>query len=124
MSQFPGLKPNSRSVTVGNWPVASFVAMSGKETRILTGGQPSSDTLSLGFKNIQEPAVKQILDHYLAQAGTFFSFTLPDAVWVGWTGAREIMASTTKWRYTAPPSVKAVAPGIMDITVELVSLLE
>ena len=122
MSQFPALRPSARSFTPGLPPVTSFQSLSGKETRVVTGSVAFGHTASLEFQNLQEPAVKSILNHFYGQQGTVLSFTLPAAVWAGWAEYTVGVAADQKWRYSGQPNITAVSPGIMSVSVELVSL--
>ena len=79
-------------------------------------------TASLTFGNLQEAAVKTILEHFYAQQGTVLSFELPPDVWAGWTEYTAGVAADQQWRYTGQPKIKAVSPGIMTVSVELVAL--
>ena len=60
MSQFPNLRPSSRSFVPGMLPVNTFASVSGKETRVILGDTSHNHTASLSFSNLQEPVVKQI----------------------------------------------------------------
>jgi hypothetical protein len=122
MSQFPSIKPSSRSFTPGMLPVNSFASVSGKETRVIMGDTMHGHTVSLSFSNLQEPAVKQITDHWYGQQGTALAFSLSSAVWAGWAEYASAITSGQQWRYTGAPSIEAVSPGIMNVSVELMSL--
>ena len=122
MSQFPAIKPSSHSFTPGMVPVQSFASMSGKETRVILGDRMHGHVVSLSFSNLQEPAVKQITDHWYNRQGTALDFTLPADVWAGWAQYSSATTSGQKWRYTAQPEIEAVSLGIMNVSVELVSL--
>ena len=122
MSQFPALKPASRSFTPGMVPVQSFASMSGKETRVILGDTMHGHSVSLSFSNLQEPAVKQITDHWYNRQGTALDFTLPADVWAGWAQYSSAITAGQKWRYGSQPQVSAVKLGIMNVSVELVSL--
>jgi hypothetical protein len=122
MSQFPALKPSSRSFTPGMLPVSSFASVSGKETRVIMGDTMHGHTVSLSFNNLQEPAVKKITDHWYGQQGTALAFTLSTAVWAGWAEYASAITSGQQWRYTGQPEIEGVSPGIMNVSVELVSL--
>ena len=122
MSQFPALKPSSRSFTPGMVPVQSFASMSGKETRVILGDTMHGHSVSLSFTNLQEAAAKQIIDHWYNRQGTALDFTLPADVWAGWSQYSSATTSGQKWRYTAQPQIEAVSPSIMNVSVELVSL--
>ena len=122
MSQFPALKPSSRSFTPGMVPVNSFASVSGKETRVILGDTMHGHTVSLSFSNLQEPAVKKITDHWYGQQGTALAFHLSSAVWAGWTEYATATTVNQQWRYTGQPQIEAVSPGIMNVSVELMSL--
>lgn len=122
MSQFPSLKPSARNYSQGTLPVTTYQSMSGKETRVLLGDKSHGDTLSLSFQNIQEAAVQQVIDHFNGQGGTLNAFTVPRAVWAGWDSYADLIPSDLQWRYVGAPAITAVSPGIMSLSVELVSL--
>ena len=123
MSQFPALRPSGRSYSPGVVPVTTFASMSGKETRVITGDTFTSATLALTFQNLEESVANQILSHYQSSFGTFLSFTLPAEVWAGQPGYSLIESTTKKWRYAGPVSAQTTSPGIMTLSVELVSLV-
>ena len=120
---FPALKPSSRSFTPGLVPVTSFKAMSGKETRVITGSASVSHTCSISFQNISEAIIKQVLDHWYGRQGTALAFTLPPEVWAGWSDYLSAVNAEQEWRYESVPAVNAVSPGIMSVSVQLVSVL-
>ena len=122
MSQFPALKPSSRSFTAGVLPVSAFSSVSGKETRVIMGNKRHGHTVELEYINVQETPVKKILQHWNNRQGTALSFTLPSAVWTGWAQYTTGVPSNQQWRYAAEPKVDAVAPSIMNVSIELVSL--
>ena len=122
MSQFPDLKPAGRSFTPGVVPVSTFQALSGREMRVILGDTMHGHSLQLSFSNIQEAAVQQILSHWYACLGTALDFTLPSNVWAGWAEYSSAITPGQKWRYTGQPSVEGVSPGIMNVSVELISL--
>ena len=122
MSTFPALQPSSRSLTPGQFPVNTFNALSGKETRVILGDTPFSHGLALTFSNILEPVMQQILTHFRGQQGTALAFELPAAVYAGWPNYAAEIPLTQKWRYGGPPEVEFVAPGIMNVSVSLVGL--
>ena len=122
MSQFPAIKPSSRGFTPGMLPVNSIVSVSGKETRVIMGDTMHGHAFSLNFQNLQEAAAKQIIDHWYGQQGTALSFSLPGQVWAGWAEYRAAITDGQNWRYASQPKVSAVSPGIMNLSVELISL--
>ena len=57
--------------------------------------------------------MQQVLTHFRGQQGTALAFTLPAAVYAGWTDYAAEIPLTQKWRYAGPPEVEFVAPGIV-----------
>ena len=123
MSQFPALQPSSRSFVPGATPVSTYVSLAGKETRVITGADPVAHSLSLSFANVSESVARQIMTHWYGRQGTALSFLLPNAVWAGWADYVAGVGANQKWRYTAAPSVAAVSPGIMSLSLELIAVL-
>lgn len=122
MSQFPQLKPSSRTLEVASWPVSSFVAMSGKETRVLLGDEAHNHVVSLQFTNVLADKSDAIMAHWADQKGTLIAFTLPETVWAGWAEYSSTISSDLKWRYAGPPTVNAESLGVFTVSVRLVSL--
>lgn len=118
---FPALTPTGRQFTPGDFPNKRFNSQSGAEVRILYGSLRTNASLSLSFANVTDANVELFLDDYSDQLGTFRTFTLPSAVFDGWTGtASKIDApSGTKWRYDSEPQIQSVRPGISTVTVKL-----
>ena len=122
MSQFPAIKPSVRNFTAGMLPVETFASLSGKETRVILGDTMHNHLVTLSFSNIQEPIVKRITDHWYNRQGIALDFTLPADVWAGWAEYASATTSGQKWRYVEQPQIQAVSPGIMNVSVELISL--
>ena len=85
MSQFPAVRPSGRSFTPGSLPVEAYTSMSGKETRVVMGNTFFGHSVSLDFQTLQEAVVQTLIAHFYEQQGTVLSFTLPSAVWAGWS---------------------------------------
>ena len=83
---YPILKPSSRSYDPGSYPVKTFKAQNGAETRILYGSERTDVKLSLSYANIGDPNAELFLDHYDEVQGTFQTFTLPGQALGGWDG--------------------------------------
>ena len=96
--------------------------MSGKETRVLLGDEPSNHVISLQFTNVLASKSDAIMAHWAGQQGTLLAFTLPEAVWAGWAEYAATIAPDLNWRYAAPPSVNTESPGVFTVSVRLVSL--
>ena len=122
MSLFPSIKPAKRDFTPGTLPVSTYNALSGKEVRVILGDTTFGHAIQLSFSNVQEPTVKLITDHWYGQSGTALAFNLPQAVWAGWAEYESAITPGQKWRYSGQPKISAVSPGIMNVSVELISL--
>ena len=103
-------------------PVSNFSSMSGRETRVILGDTPHGHRLGLKFQNLEESVAKQLIDHWYIQQGTALAFALPADVWAGWAQYSSAITANQQWRYTGQPKVDAVSPGIMNVSVELISL--
>lgn len=120
---FPAYKPSSRVFTAGQMPVSMFRALSGAETRIITGSQTSSHAVSLSFNNVDEQVAENILSHWYLMQGVALAFQLPFEVWAGWSNYAAGVSPDQSWRYSKAPNVDTVSPGIMNISVQLLSVL-
>ena len=131
---FPfNIAPSSRSFSSGEYPQTVFEAQNGAKSVIRYGNKAVNATMQLGFTNISDSAVTQILDNYFevnrdwsvvyfndihGLQGMGFSI-LESFVTTGLGGE-----SATKWRYSAPPSVTSVQPGINNVTCSFVACLD
>ena len=123
MSLFPALQPSSRTFRAGTIPVSSFKSLSGKETRIILGDTALGHSVNLSFANVSETVAGEILTHWTATKGIALAFTLPADVWAGWTAYTTAVPSNQTWRYDGAPNVVAVSPSIMNVSVQLISVI-
>ena len=127
MTAFPTIAPTSRSFEGGDWPIKRFVSQSGSEVRILYGDRRTGHTLSLGYQNIDDETVEQFFQHYYEQKGTYGTFafnTIESTVGQGWEGGADFFnaGAAVQYRYSGPPSVQQVRPGISNITLNFVAV--
>ena len=121
---FPALAPSSRQYDPGNWPVKTYNSVSGVEIRLRYGDKRFNAKLTLQYQNIPDTSADDFLAHYESQFGTYKAFTLPAAVVSGWTGSTYIPNQTTmKFRYSGPPVVDSVRPGVSTVSVELTGVI-
>jgi hypothetical protein len=83
---FPALTPTSRSFESGDFPIKTFKAQNGAETRILYGSNRTNMKLQLSYANITDAEAEQFLDHYEEVRGTFDTFNLGQMARGGWQG--------------------------------------
>ena len=126
---FPPLVPSQRSYEPGGYAEEVFTARNGAVTRLRYGNQRSSSRLSLGFDNISDANAALILANYeqVTQPGNWVDFSAANvaagasAQLVPWFTES---SSSQHWRYSKPPSVTSVRPGISSVNCEFVGELE
>jgi len=122
---FPTLQPTGRDFDPGTYPVKTFRAQSGAETRILYGNQRTGMTLGLSYDNILDTEADDFLAHFDEVQGTFQTFTVPSDVRSGWSGTDSAIdvPSPNAWRYESAPVITSVRPGVSSVKVKLVGVL-
>lgn len=122
---FPTLTPSSRNYASGDYPVKTFRAQSGAESRILYGSRRTGMTLDLQYDNITDANAELFLDHYDETKGTYITFTLPTVALTGWSGNKDAIdvATGNAWRYDGPPQITNVRPGVSSVQIKLIGVL-
>ena len=123
---FPALTPTSRSFESGDFPIKTFKAQNGAETRILYGSNRTNMKLQLSYANITDAEAEQFLDHYEEVRGTFDTFNLGQAARGGWKGNSDALgaqATGNEYRYENPPQLVQVRPGVSTVTVNLIGVI-
>lgn len=122
MATFPALKPNSRSLSLGNTPQLEYNAVSGANVRFLQGTKRINQTLKLTYNSITESDLYLIYNHYEVQQGSLLSFPLPSVIWSGYT---TIPVSTVdyQWRYEGSFTVAPTTPGRFSLEITLQSAI-
>lgn len=122
---YPTLVPSSRNYNSGDYPVKTFRAQSGSESRILYGNRRTGMTLELQYDNITDANAELFLDHYDETKGSYATFTLSSGALTGWTGNTDALdaATANSWRYEQPPQVSNVRPGISSVQIRLIGVL-
>ena len=123
---FPTLTPSSRNFSPGNYQVKTFKAQSGAETRILYGSNRTGMKLSLTYRNITDAQAEEFLDHYHDMKGTYTTFTIQPQSKAGWEGNADAIDATdfgNSYRYSGPPQLTQVKPGVSHISVNLIGVL-
>lgn len=121
---FPTLTPSSRQYTPGYFPETQFEGLDGATTLIQYGSRRVNAKLSLGFTNLKDSDVKLIMEHYNRMTEdnwTTFSNTR------GYGGVGEDLLplledgyGSLRWRYTKPPEISSVYPGVSNVSCEFV----
>jgi len=124
---FPIIPPSARSIDPGDFPVKSFKAQNGSELRILYGNKRTGLKLSLEYKGLDDAKAQLFYEHFHQQKGTFGVFSFADeTVRQGWEGDSEIFGAEAwgnRWRYESAPVITNVYPGLSNVSVSLVGVL-
>tara|TARA_R100001594_G_scaffold141692_1_gene187930 strand:+ start:1431 stop:1877 length:447 start_codon:yes stop_codon:yes gene_type:complete len=140
---FPNLKPTSRSFSPGTYPSTDFESLDGTKTHLRFGNRRVNATLTLGFANISDGAAGLIIDNYddVNSEWNWVKFTTDtgasgiDDPGSGNLLTKEIVGGagnnfdgTTrkglKWRYSRPPQITSVQPGISNVSCSFVACLD
>ena len=133
---FPeNIAPSSRSFKAGEYPQAVFEAQNGAKSIIRYGNKQVNATLTLGFTNISDENVMSILNNYKNVNSEWNYITFSKTKGLQGTdhngllntvisGTSNYMESSLRWRYSAPPTITSVQPGINNVTCSFVACLD
>jgi hypothetical protein len=121
MTTFPAIEPASRQISFGDCPQTEHQNASGVNVQFLHNTDRVSQTLELGWSNLTESEMYQILNHYVGQNGTMLPFDLPSAIWAGFTAPP--IGTEYQWRYANPVGIEQPAPLSYNVAVQLISVL-
>ena len=117
---FPSLKPTSRQVRLGQYPVKRFTNITGTGTTRIYGSQPFGSEMDLSFDNIKDVAALLIAECYDAARGSTEGLTLPSTIWSGMELNLSIKLERDYiWRFAEAPQVVSGVPGISSVIVKL-----
>tara|TARA_R100000458_G_scaffold18022_1_gene15633 strand:+ start:1747 stop:2154 length:408 start_codon:yes stop_codon:yes gene_type:complete len=129
--KFPeDIAPSSRSFKAGEYPQSVFESQNGSKSIIRYGNKAVNATLTLGFTNISDADANSILQNYKNVNKEWDSVVFGTTR--GLQGVKEKSLRTkiygenegTRWRYSAPPSVTSVQPGINNVSCSFVACLD
>lgn len=121
---YPSVIPSSRSFDAGDFPVKAFRSQDGAEVRLLYGSKRVGMKLQLGYQNVPDATAKLFVEHFHEMQGTYQLFVLPTETRGGWTEDQKWIdaeAWGSRWRYSGPPQLSSVSPGVSTVQVELVA---
>ena len=127
---FPTVKPTSRSYNPGTYPSTTFESLDGTKTHLRFGNKRVNATLTLGFQNISDSDAALILANYenVNSDWDYVTFNRGHAT-SGITDSNLLTylresGSSLKWRYSEPPKVTSIYPGISNVTCSFVACLD
>ena len=124
MANFPSLKPTNRRLTMGEYPIKIYRALSGKTVRRSFGNRPFGFGLELNYENVGESVVQAVINHYNVQQGQTFGFALPNEVFAGLsTTTINLVKAPAQalWFYAEAPTIEAVYRSISNVSVKLIA---
>lgn len=117
---FPNLKPGSREIRLGQYPVKRFTTMAGTGVTKRYGSQPFNAFLSVTFSNVSDQVTQSIVEAYENASGPYDNILLPDLIWDGTSvNLRQKLERDYVWRFLAdtPPQIQSIKKGVSTITV-------
>lgn len=122
MADFPSIKPNARSISLGNTPQLEYNAPSGANVRFLQGTKRVQQRLSMSFNALTESELYSIYDHYDGQQGSIIPFALPAIIWNGYT-TQPISSVDYEWRYAGTFTVAPRGVSRFSLQINLESAI-
>jgi hypothetical protein len=123
MAAFPALTPNTRSLTLGDFPGTRHEGVSGVGVSFLfSSSELIEQKLSLTFLSITETQQTSITNHFVGQESGLIPFDLPSTVWSGYSTV-PVSSSDYQWRYAGPLQVQpGGTTGRFNVSLELVAV--
>jgi len=118
MADFPDLEPFARSFTLGEYPITQQKAWGLTEIPFRHGLVPVAHQLKLSYQEITSAEAALIRDHHADQHGGLLPFDLPEAVFRG-----NPAPPLGPWRYIKPPDETHLDGGLVNVAVELETVL-
>ena len=123
MAAFPALEPAERAYSAALYPLSIQSGWPSGSVRFRHGTTPTGYLLKLGYQLLTATEAGLIRTHYRGQRGGTLPFALDAAVWLGHGGDTAPAATATLWRYASPPEESHRSGGLMDVAVELESVI-
>lgn len=129
--KFPeNIAPSSRSYKAGEYPQEIFESQNGSKTVIRYGNKAVNATLTLGFTNISDADALSIITNYKNVNSDWDNVVFETARGMQGIEDKDLRAEIygdsegTRWRYSAPPSITSVQPGINNVSCKFVACLD
>ena len=127
---FPSIKPSGRTYSPGTYPQTTFEAQNGAKSVIRYGNKRVNAQLSLSFNNITDNEAFNILENY-QEVNSDWDYVVFNQG-SGLTGIESTdlanyvneVSSGLRWRYSGPPKVTSVQPGISNVSCSFVGCLD
>ena len=129
LHNFPAIAPSSRTFTPGKFPSTDFESLDGTKTHIRFGNKRVNATMTLGFSNLSESEVWDIIENYENVNSKWNTVNFYHGGLEGYGNSDlrgEIFGFDTglKWRYSAPPTVTSTFDGLSNVSCSFVACLD
>lgn len=123
--RFPQITPSARSFDPGTFPQTVFEAQNGATSVMRYSNKRVNAKLTLSFQNITNDKVKEIIENYISvnDDWDYVFFANGDPVLKGLDAESGVtlkgylagQPGGLRWRYTEPPKVTSVFPGVSSV---------
>ena len=126
----PSVKVSTRSYNPGTFPSTEFQSLDGTKTHIRYGNKRVNSTLQLGFVNISGADASLILDNYVSVNSDWDYVSFDNSKVTEGISSSDLKTflnesgSSLRWRYSGPPTITSVFPGISNVNCSFVACLD
>lgn len=117
---YPAYEPTDRRYVHGEWPITRHRFMANTEQRVLHATAKTGQELRLTYANQTTEIVQQFLYHYDAMYGMQYAFEIPNEVYEGWDGSKDLLGRKQLWQYKDIPRITSQKGLIATLQVTLV----
>ena len=128
MHPFPDyIIPTGRTYKPGKLPETEFTSRNGTTSFVQYGQNFVNAELTLNFANINDGSAFEILQHYERVLGDDFVIFDNNAGFQGMNaeliGGLQNGRGLLRWRYSDPPQITSVYPGVSSVQVQFIGYL-
>jgi hypothetical protein len=126
----PSIKVSTRSYNPGIYPSTDFKSLDGTRTHIRYGNKRVDATLQLGFSNVSDSDAALILSNYESVNSDWDYVSFDNSKITDGIASNSLKTflnesgTSLRWRYSSPPTVTSVFPGISNVNCNFVACLD
>ena len=126
----PSVKVSTRSYNPGTYPSTEFQSLDGTKTHIRYGANRVTASLQLGFANISDADAALILANYESVNSDWDYVSFDNSKVTDGISSSSLKSflnesgTSLRWRYSSPPTVTSVFPGISNVNCSFVACLD
>ena len=126
----PSVKVSTRSYNPGTYPSTEFQSLDGTKTHIRYGANSVNARLQLGFAIISDADAALILANYESVNSDWDYVSFDNSKVTDGISSSSLKTflnesgTSLRWRYSSPPTVTSVFPGISNVNCYFVACLD